>query len=155
MSDYLALATQAQEKNREILVRALKEQGITEALVHYAGAGDSGDTCDLEVKPSEFLPKLTDLKVQQSIVDVKYLGYGQRACSMRETEVALDEAVRDFAMRWVDSLYGGWENDDGACGKVTINVHDDAIHLEQINAVIRTTMVKVRTLLEKLMESDD
>jgi 5'-methylthioadenosine phosphorylase len=31
----------------------------------------------------------------------------------------------------------------------------DAIHLEQINAVIKTTMVKVRTLLEKLMEGDD
>jgi 5'-methylthioadenosine phosphorylase len=31
----------------------------------------------------------------------------------------------------------------------------DAIHLEQINAVIRTTMVKVRTLLEKLTGSDD
>ena len=31
----------------------------------------------------------------------------------------------------------------------------DAIHLEKINAVIKTTMVKVRTLLEKLMEGDD
>ncbi|MGQ0579382.1 MAG: S-methyl-5'-thioinosine phosphorylase [Betaproteobacteria bacterium] len=31
----------------------------------------------------------------------------------------------------------------------------DAIHLEQINAVIKTTMVKVRTLLEKLMQGDD
>lgn len=31
----------------------------------------------------------------------------------------------------------------------------EAIHLEQINAVIKTTMVKVRTLLEKLVEGDD
>jgi len=31
----------------------------------------------------------------------------------------------------------------------------DAIHLEQINAVIQATMVKVRTLLGKLMEGDD
>jgi 5'-methylthioinosine phosphorylase len=31
----------------------------------------------------------------------------------------------------------------------------DAIHLEQINAVIKTTMVKVRILLEKLTGSDD
>jgi 5'-methylthioadenosine phosphorylase len=31
----------------------------------------------------------------------------------------------------------------------------ETIHLEQINAVIKTTMVKVRTLLEKLMEGDD
>jgi hypothetical protein len=31
----------------------------------------------------------------------------------------------------------------------------DAIHLEQINAVIKTTMVRVRTLLEKLVEGDD
>jgi 5'-methylthioadenosine phosphorylase len=31
----------------------------------------------------------------------------------------------------------------------------NAIHLEQINAVIKTTMVKVRTLLEKLTGSDD
>ncbi len=31
----------------------------------------------------------------------------------------------------------------------------DAIHLEQINAVIKTTMVKVRTLLEKLVDGDD
>lgn len=130
MSDYLALATQAQEKNREILMKTLKELGITEALVHYAGAGDSGDTCDLEVKPAEILPKFAELKVQQSIVDVKYIGYGQRACSMREAEVALDEAVRNFAMHWVDSLHGGWENDDGACGTVTINVQDDAINLE-------------------------
>jgi len=31
----------------------------------------------------------------------------------------------------------------------------DAVHLEKINAVIKTTMVKVRTLLEKLVEGDD
>jgi 5'-deoxy-5'-methylthioadenosine phosphorylase len=31
----------------------------------------------------------------------------------------------------------------------------EAIHLEQINAVLKTSMVKVRTLLEKLMEADD
>ncbi len=130
MSDYLALATQAQEQNREILMNALKAQGIQIATVDYAGAGDSGDTCDLAVQPPERLAVLGELKVKQHVVDVQYLGYGQRACSMRETEVALDEAVRDFAMRWVDSLYGGWENDDGACGTVTINVHDDAIHLE-------------------------
>lgn len=130
MSDYLALATQAQEQNREILINALKAQGITVATVDYAGAGDSGDTCDLAVQPPEQLAGLSDIKVKQHVVDVQYLGYGQRACSMREAEVALDEAVHDFAMRWVDSLYGGWENDDGACGTVTINVHDDAIHLE-------------------------
>jgi hypothetical protein len=130
MSDYLALATQAQDKNREILVKTLKELGISEAFVHYAGAGDSGDTCDLDVKPAEILPRLAEQKVQQSIVDVKYIGYGQPACSMREADVALDEAVRDFAMRWVDSLHCGWENDDGACGTVTINVHDDVINLE-------------------------
>ncbi len=130
MSDYLALATQAQEKNREILIQALKEQGVLNATVDYAGAGDSGDTCDLVVQPPELLPGLSEAKVKQLAVDVQYLGYGQRACSMRETEVALDEAVRDFAMRWVDSLHGGWENDDGACGTITINVHEDAIALE-------------------------
>lgn len=130
MSDYLALATQAQEKNREILIKALLEQGVTVATVDYSGAGDSGDTYDLAVQPPELLPTLSELKVKQHVVDVQYLGYGQRACSMREAEVALDEAVRDFAMRWVDSLHGGWENDDGACGTVTINVNDDAIHLE-------------------------
>jgi hypothetical protein len=130
MSDYQALATQAQEKNREILVQALKDQGVVIATVDYSGAGDSGDTCDLAVQPPELLAGLTEIKVKQHAVDVQYLGYGQRACSMRETEVALDEAVRDFAMRWVDSLYGGWENDDGACGTVTLNVTDDAISLE-------------------------
>jgi len=31
----------------------------------------------------------------------------------------------------------------------------EAIHLDQINAVLRSSMVKVRTLLEKLMECDD
>ena len=31
----------------------------------------------------------------------------------------------------------------------------EAIHLEQINAVLQASMVKVRTLLEKLVESDD
>jgi 5'-deoxy-5'-methylthioadenosine phosphorylase len=31
----------------------------------------------------------------------------------------------------------------------------EAIHLEQINAVLQTAMVKVRTLLEKLVERDD
>lgn len=130
MSDYLALASQAQEKNREILIAALKAQGITIATVDYAGAGDSGDTCDLVVQPPELLTALSAIKIKQQVVDVQYLGYGQRACSMRETEVALDEAVRDFAMRWVDSLYGGWENNDGASGTVTINVTDNLIVLE-------------------------
>ena len=130
MSDYLALATQAQEQNREILIKALKAQGITVATVDYAGAGDSGDTCDLAVQPPEQLTGLNEIEVKQHVVDVQYLGYSQSACSMRESDVALDESVRQFAMRWVDSLYGGWENDDGACGTVTVNVHDDAIHLE-------------------------
>lgn len=130
MSDYQALATQAQEKNRALLIQALTEQGVITAKVDYAGAGDSGDTCDLAVQPPELLDGLSAIKVLQHIVDVKYIGYGQRACSMREKELALDEAIRDFAMTWVDSLYGGWENDDGACGTVTLNVTDDAIHLE-------------------------
>jgi hypothetical protein len=130
MSDYQALAMQAQEKNREILIQALKDQGVVMATVDYSGAGDSGDTCDLAVQPPELLAGLTEIQVKQHIVDVQYLGYGQRACSMRETEMALDEAVRDFAMRWVDSLYGGWENNDGACGTVTLNVTDNLIVLE-------------------------
>ena len=53
MSDYLALAMQAQEQNREILITVLKDQGIQIATVDYAGAGDSGDTCDLAVQPPE------------------------------------------------------------------------------------------------------
>lgn len=130
MSDYQALATQAQEKNRDILIQALKDQGVVMATVDYSGAGDSGDTCDLAVLPPELQDGLSASKVKQHVVDVQYLGYGQRASSMRETEVALDEAVRDFAMRWVDSLYGGWENNDGACGTVTLNVTDNLIVLE-------------------------
>lgn len=130
MSDYQALAAQAQEMNRDILIQALKDQGIVIATVDYAGAGDSGDTCDLAVQPPELQDGLSAIKVKQHVIDVQYLGYGQRACAMRETEVTLDEALRDFAMRWVDSLYGGWENNDGACGTVTINVTDNLIVLE-------------------------
>lgn len=133
MSEYQALAKQAQEMNREILINSLKEQGVMLATVDYSGAGDSGDTCDLAVQPVEILQKLTEVKIKRHVIDMTFHGNAQRARSLRETEVALDEAISEFAMNWVDELHGGWENNDGAYGTVTINVEDETIRLEHMS----------------------
>ena len=42
---------------------------------------------------------------------------------------ALVSAIEDYAMQEVDSRYGGWENNDGASGVVTIDFTTKVGHI--------------------------
>ena len=57
---------------------------------------------------------------------------GEYRYFLQEQQSSIDSALRDFTLTWVDAHHGGWENNDGGSGTVTINVTEGTFRLEHI-----------------------
>jgi hypothetical protein len=90
---------------------------VAEVVIRYDGGGDSGDVSEVSV-----LPESLDVAEQLTTVQVNYyylLGEyreGQYHYQLESHLVSLDDALRDFALTWVDAHHGGWENNEGGAG---------------------------------------
>ena len=121
MFAYSAASLDAIHANRQPLLTALAALNITEVSIRYEGGGDSGDVMEILVKPEEKTPLLqTEQVLFHSVLGESCEGHHQYRLS--ESSRSLDEALRDFTLTWVDAHHGGWENDEGGDGTITIHV---------------------------------
>ena len=133
MMGYSPKSLEAITNNRQPLLEALAALHVAEVVIRYDGGGDSGDVSEVSV-----LPESLDVAEQLATVQVNYyylLGEyreGQYHYQLESHLVSLDDALRDFALTWVDAHHGGWENNEGGAGVVTIKVAEPNFLLEHV-----------------------
>ena len=134
MMGYSPKSFEAVRANRQPLLTALAALAITQLVVRYEGGGDSGDVSELEIFPESLAQaNIADtLKTQQLTYHCLAGEYqdGEYRYFLQEQQSSIDSALRDFVLTWVDAHHGGWENNDGGSGTVTINVSEGTFRLE-------------------------
>ena len=134
MMGYSPKSFEAVRANRQPLLTALAALAITQLVVRYEGGGDSGDVSELEIFPESLAQAniANTLKVEQLTYHCLAGEYqdGEYRYFLQEQQSSIDSALRDFTLTWVDAHHGGWENNDGGSGTMTINVSEGTFRLE-------------------------
>ena len=126
-----SVAGDAVRQNRNVLMAALRELTLEKIEVVYSGSGDSGGPDDVVVTPESLAPAVASTQVaflepvSTRKDDAWTYELHQRSCSLRE-------ALQDFAMVWLSQQHGGWENNDGGEGRMTVDVQADTFTLEHV-----------------------
>jgi hypothetical protein len=112
-------ADETRAQNKAIIFAALAAAGVHRVTIDYDGSGDSGQIDGIEAWDAngQRIPLPTEPKLQLATDDP-----GQ--------PVNLESAVEDLAWNCLESLYSGWENNDGACGTFVFDVSARTITLE-------------------------
>jgi hypothetical protein len=106
-------------QNKTTVFTALTAAGIDHVTVEYDGSGDSGQIDCIEGwdANNQRIPLPLEPKLQLATDDPRQ-------------SITLESAVEDLAWNYLESLYGGWENNDGACGTFVFDVSARTITLE-------------------------
>jgi hypothetical protein len=130
-----ALQKTAGERNLRTALRKLREIGATAFVVEYDGCGDEGQieysgiegaAPDLEVRACAMRVCFWYVKtIAPAETDPPVFRYRLARSMKRLTELATD-ALCDH----MESLWGGWENNDGAFGTIRLEVDSAKVTLE-------------------------
>jgi hypothetical protein len=109
-------------RDKEIIFAALAEAGIHSVTLNYDGGGDSGQIEDIEAwnATGDRIPLPSDRKVQLT------LGNPDEPL----TDVDLQAAIETLAWDFLEEMYAGWENNDGAFGIFVFDVPNRTVTLE-------------------------
>lgn len=112
------------QKNKRILLAALRAGGASGATIRYEGSSDSGDITQVEIATvnGDSFDAKTCVKV---FVEQQTYHDGQLHYSVIEQALPIEDALRDFASEALEQHHGGWENHDGASGQVIFRCGDD------------------------------
>lgn len=107
---------QSQEDEfRKELFDTLKMYGIVQVIINYSGAGDSGQTDDISIKP----------ETRDEMLDEKM-----------ESGKTIREALDEFAWQGIEENEGGFYNNDGGDGQIIFDVNERTVKMEHNNNVM-------------------
>ena len=140
MMGYSAKSLEAIYANRKPLLTALTSLQVSEVIIRYEGGSDSGEVSDLCLLPENAVvsQQLTTEQIKYHCLAGEYRE-GEYHYHLEEQLMSLDAALRDFALTWVDAHHGGWENNEGGAGVITINVAEPKFQLEHIEYYTEST----------------
>jgi hypothetical protein len=109
-------------RNKAIVFAALAEAGIHRVTVDYDGCGDSGQIENVEAwsDDNERMPFPSDSRLQLVTENPDHL----------YVEHNLEAAIESVAWDYLDDLYYGWENNDGAFGTFVFDIPSRNVTLE-------------------------
>lgn len=130
MSEQRFSLKDALDSNRTILLEALSLLGIQKVFVTYEGGGDSGDVEQVSVEPASLEHHLHEHRL--AVWCLRYSTALQHDFLARDIEkpIPLIDALKQFALDWLEVAYPGWEINDGARGVVVIHVTEQSCRLE-------------------------
>ena len=104
------LSTTAMAQNKDTLFAAMRAAGITEIIVTFDGAGDSGQVEDIDARCGGTAVPMPDTEITLAQVS-----WG--VTEIATNTMSLSEAVESLAYDLLSDSHGGWENCDGAFGQ--------------------------------------
>jgi hypothetical protein len=130
VSEMLSAAA-AIQRNRDMLLKALTDLGISEVTVHYEIYADAGDISQLVVFPESLQSCLdSTLLPYQTFVIVRDTEQGHVVLDTgQESQLSLRAALCDFAFSWVSFKYPDWDSDEGCDGKVILDTDEQRCEL--------------------------
>ena len=117
------LSTTAMAQNKEALFAAMRAAGITEIVVTFDGAGDSGQVEDIDARRGDAVVPMPDTEIMLAQVS---WGISEIATSC----MPLSEAVETLAYDLLSDSHGGWENCDGAFGEFHFDAEAGTVLLD-------------------------
>jgi hypothetical protein len=125
----LAMQALADARNLRLALRALKRRGAVLARAEYDGFGDSGQIEAVEIEGGE----CDDARIGCWAVESERTGEGDAerlVHRLRRTRKSLRDVVEDAMYRHLESLHGGWENNEGAFGTLVLSVESGTLSIE-------------------------
>ncbi|WP_112309867.1 DUF6878 family protein [Pseudogemmobacter bohemicus] len=117
------LNTTAMAQNKEALFAAMRAAGITEIIVTFDGAGDSGQVEDIDARCGDTAVPMPDTEITLAQVS-----WG--VTEIATNTMSLSEAVESLAYDLLSDSHGGWENCDGAFGEFHFDAEAATILLD-------------------------
>jgi hypothetical protein len=108
-------------QNKTIVFAALATAGIHRVTIEYDGSGDSGQIDSVEA---------WDANGERMLMPLEPRLWLATDDPDQPIERNLESAVEDLAWDYLESLYNGWEDNDGACGAFVFDVSARTITLE-------------------------
>jgi hypothetical protein len=109
--------------NKQTIFEALAASGFTRINVTFDGAGDSGQIDNLAGFVGDVLTKIPELKLT-----VQEASWSDSQIATKER--TLPAAIEHLCYEFLEQQHGGWENNDGAFGKFTLDVVAKTVELE-------------------------
>jgi len=110
--------------NKARLMPVLAAAGIATVEIFYCGEGDDGGIDEIQCHDADNQPvALPDARI--SIQSCNWNGD-----QISEHDHDLADGIEAFALDIIESRYAGWENNEGATGRIVFKVAGDSIELE-------------------------
>jgi hypothetical protein len=115
--------SEAGEANKAVIFEALSAAGIDLVSVTFDGEGDSGQIENIIAHKGE-----TQLPIADKTITLRSVSWDGKDLALRE--LPFREAIEQLCYDFLEQEHGVWENNDGAFGKFTLRVADQAVELE-------------------------
>ena len=116
------LAVQSVEARcKEAFLPLLNAHGIARVEIHYDGGGDEGTVGEVHAYDKD-----GDAALPSILCDHHSREYNGQASTRT---IALEDALAAFAENAVCARHAGWEDGEGACGTIAIEVASGAVTL--------------------------
>lgn len=122
--EHEARAAELHPSNKAALFAALRDAGIASVLVHFDGYGDSGQIEDVDAVATD----QTARDIPATVVELQQLNFGMTEPAL--VSLPLRDAIETLAYALLESVHGGWENNEGAFGDFTFDVAAGTISLD-------------------------
>jgi hypothetical protein len=117
--------------NKEILFDLLSSKGVATVTVTFDGGGDSGqieEVVFLSAESDEISKVgISDIVVRGAKVDAGRVWSEDGFKQSYKSDPTVEELIESFCYSALETLYGGWENNDGAFGEFLFRVNDRTV----------------------------
>lgn len=102
------------------LSKAIQENGISQLHLTYTGGGDSTDGCDITIEPDTKQPLANTVYVDYMATQNHWSNGAQSVRQIAQHQSLEDAAYNLAEMLWNRAGQGGWYNNEGGGGELTI-----------------------------------
>lgn len=115
-------------KNKQTILKKLKELKAEQVVVAYSGSGDSGQIDDVTIMPSDDIIKNAEVtqELPRSYFDHDKTVWVNTVVSEK---VSLKEAIKQLCYDLLESEHSDWENNSGADGEFNFDIESGKIIL--------------------------
>jgi hypothetical protein len=115
--------------NKLTLLAFMRENGIAQFVAHFDGSGDSGDFEDFDVLDAA--GQHMNIDIDEVKIDMlSSPGIYAESSNPEIQNASVRAVIEDISWDAIGREHGGWENNDGGFGKVTIDAKAETVHLE-------------------------